>query len=997
MPNTDFAEPSQPDAGARRGAGRSSERPGKTPRAARGAGVASARLPCPHCHVWENDPADTYCSFCGHLLLALSVDPEEVVLIAGMAPQRVLAIKNSGPLAHQAILVPLGPALAGLTVEPAGPMEIPAEGSARLVLRLDEEQLPRDLRVQQLAYALVVDNDRHKMVPVAITVKIGPRPVLMPPALEFGELAEGTQAVRRLELANLGGIPLRVMDARVEGSRQLFLVEPPAWPALVLPGERLALEVAWDTRRAAEQPEVDATGLRLVFGNYPAALFASATVRLFRFSLAFDRDAIRIPSALSKQDYIETVTLTNTGTIDVEITGIESDQAWIEVVTKERSISLRCKDSPARAATADAKGDSCSFEVVCHPQQLEGGRHLGKVTVLSAGQEQRTLEVEIHVIRPQPAHDYLGIDFGTSNSVIALYDERTSEAELVEVPTGKGASSPLIPSVLLFVGGTDTYKIGHDALNEVEVSPDRTVRSVKRIMGYDHQREFFGRSFTPEQLAALIIKKLVQLAEEQYFKASGRYLDFRKAIVTVPANFYDLQIRGVLEACRLAGLDTEEAEARQAAQRMRDSLQREINAGIILDEPSAAALYYLDHLESLGGLAELSRGMGKRGGLNLLVFDYGGGTLDVSVANVVRLDDGGAGLSVLANMGNNRIGGDTIDLTLMRKLLQRCKEEIPSFDDKLIQDNFKELETRSRVEGWRNTPRWQEVLRARDVWKSAAEMAKVQLSSRAEADVSISAIFILRSGNGKIGGAENPYSTAVKRPFSTKITRSEFEQEIEGILKQCENLVRSALSLAQLGAQDIDYVLHTGRQSLLPAVRKRVKALFPALPPGHDLLEEEHVKVCVAKGAVLYGSMKRSLIAAEGAGVRFLSEGRRLPHSYGVEKRVGPTRREFDEIVPRGATYPRVEERHFPESMISDPNGSLNLKFYQNTGENKLIRGNPEISLIGQITVDTRANGKPGCEIRFMIDANRKLEVSADGRQVEINPVRLQGEETWVG
>lgn len=973
------------------------ERPSEPVLSSRGESVTFARRPCPHCNLWENGPGDIYCGFCGRLLLDLRIRPERPVLISGIsgsAAQREIVITNGGSRALQANLVPMGRTLPGLIVEPATAFDILAGDVACVLLRLDEEQLPRDLVVEELSYAVMIDNDPHQTVEVPITVRAGPRPVLSTPILHFGDLAEGSQAVRQLELRNLGGIPLRVREIRVEGSPQLALVDKP-FPMVIGIGERLALPVEWDTRRSGKAAEPTTTGLRLSFDNYGNTLFVAATARLFRFSLAFDREAIRIPTALAKQDYIQNVTVTNTGTIDVDISGVESDQPWIEVVVKERSFTLRCAASMATSSpVATAAGESALFTVVCHPQRLEEGRHVGKVTVVPVGQARQTLAVDIHVLRPQPSKDYLGIDFGTSNSVIAFYNERSNAPDVVEVVDATGARSPLIPSVLAFIGGPDTYKIGDEALSEFQSFPDRGIRSIKRIMGYQIKREFFGRSFSPEELASRIIEKLVQLAEEQYFQVSGKYLSFEKAIVTVPANFFDSQIRGILEACRLAGIDTEEEAARQAALKVRAALGREVNAGIILDEPSAAALFYLDHLEAQGRLPGLSGRLGKDGGINLLVFDYGGGTLDVSVANVERMEKGGAGLKVLANLGNNRIGGDSLDVILMQELLRRCKGEFKEFDESLIVSNRGELEARSRAEGW-NTSAKREVHAVRGVWKNTAEKAKIELSHQEESRVEMLSAFILRGLGGKAtGSVEERVTSAASRPFSTLVKRADFERLIEGILMQCEDLVRSALSLAELAPEEIDFVIHTGRQSQMPAVRRRVKALFPALPVDNDVLEEKHLKVCVAKGAALYGLMKGGFVA-EGAGVQLLNEGRRLPHSYGMEKTVGLLQREFDEIVQRGRTYPLIEPRHLSESMIPS-SGQLSLKFYQNIGTRKQMKGNPEISLIGQITVDTLADGKPGAEIQFMIDANRKLEVLVDGRQVEIEPVRLQDEETWM-
>src|SRR6185436_2382700 len=105
---------------------------------------------------------------------------------------------------------------------------------------------------------------------------------------------------------------------------------------------------------------------------------------------------------------------------------------------------------------------------------------------------------------------------------------------------------------------------------------------------------------------------------------------------------------------------------------------------------------------------------------------------------------------------------------------------------------------------------------------------------------------------------------------------------LQHVLKRCGELIDSALALAGVEHDDIDYILHTGRQSLLPHVRETVRERFPRLAQGRDILEEEHLKYCVAKGAALYGAM-RGVLSEASARIYFLNEGRRLPHSYGVE------------------------------------------------------------------------------------------------------------------
>lgn len=971
--------------------------PGKAPVSKPGppaTAPAGKAVECRHCHQWETAVDDGYCGFCGHLLLALEVQPESLILISTLAPQKDLTFRNAGPQPLQAVIVPrTGPKFPALIFDPPGTFTIPSNNDVRVRVGLDVEKLPADLQERELDYVCLVNNDLRKQFPLKITVRSGPRPKVLSPFIQFGEIQEGKTVERSLEISNTGGIPLNVRDVRPEGSSHLRLKEAFA-SSLVQPGKKLTIPVLWDSQGEEKEGDSGTAGIRINFGNYRESLFVPARARTFRYLLELKPSAIDLQQVLVKQDYPVKVELENRGTTDLEIAGIDSDQPWLEVISRARTFTLLCAESAAKqsaelAPTIFAK--KYSFTVVCHPQKLPAGRHQGRITVRPSGQEPKSLGVAINVLHPKHYPDYIGIDFGTTNSVVAVFNPESYDIELVE-DGPPGSSSPLIPSVLVFEDA-ETYIIGQAARNAVNTAPDRSVRSIKRIMGYDHKREFFGRKFSPEDLAACIIRKLVQLAERKLQNDSDNYFDIRKAIITVPANFYDLQIRGVLEACREAGLDTEEDKVKQAAQAMQEALSQAVNAGVILDEPSAAVLYYIHYLSQLShaqaSSPEVMQAIDRKEGLRLLVFDYGGGTLDVSVANIIRLEGREGGLRILANMGDNTIGGDSIDLILMREILRRCKEQVANFDfdTSLISLNFKDVEARRERESW-STQVWQEVLRVRLEWKDLAETIKIQFTEREHAEIEIRPDLIVKVADGKVHNA----------PRGTKlgaIPRSVLEDLLQGILDKCRRLIDSALDLAGLTHDEIDYIFHTGRQSLLSLIRQRVQEIFPALPPGHDILDRDHLKLCVAKGAALYGWMRDKLGNPE-ARIHFLSEGRRLPHSYGVEKFTHLLHPEFDEIIRRGAPYPTTKTKEYGPELIP-PGGYLNLKFYQNSGASRRIVKNPEIRLIGQISINTMADNEPGCEVQFVIDANRKLEVFADGQEVTIQPARLQGEESWMG
>jgi molecular chaperone DnaK len=938
---------------------------------------------CRFCHQWETADDDNYCSFCGGLLLLLELKPDSLVLISTIAPSKELKLFNGSGRTMQVTIRPRsGAPLPGVTFEPDDTLKIAAGGETRVRVTVDAQKLPAGFH-RVADYVCVVDGDDRKLRPFSLDVRSGPLPRIVPSSLDFNDVEEGTAVERTLELTNAGSVTLGIKSVRAEGSPHLR-VQGDYAGRTVKAGEKLTIAAIWQTSSSIS-PDVGEAAIRFEFANHPDALLVPASARTFRYRLELKPASLRFNHALAKRDYASTVRIENNGTTDVEITSIESDEQWITVVARAKALTLLCAESAGRNAVSPTTfARAFDFKVVCRPSELAAGKHQGTVTIRPHGQEPIVLHIELTLVAPKEYTDYIGIDFGTTNSVVAILSPHTAGGvELVKDPLSK---RDLIPSVLVF-DDAETYKIGEAARNEADIAPDRTVRSIKRVMGYERDRSFFDRSYSAGQLASLIIRKLVQFAEQKLHTDStnGTQWNVRKAIITVPANFHDLQIRDVLEACAAAGLDTEEEKAERAAERQREVVGEMVNEGIILDEPAAAVLYYIDFLRRTRSAAEITKAIAREGGLKLLVFDYGGGTLDVAVAGVTQVKGGGTGLRILANLGDNDIGGDHLDVLVMQELLRRCAEKLPQFefDTKLVACSFKELERRCDSEGW-SADVWRELLRVRAQWKDLAEQAKIRIAQKKQVAIDILPDLIVRAGGGIVE----------KAPRAVKIEPLPAETVnnlLQPVLARCEQVVRAALTDAHIDAGEIDYILHTGRQSLLPHVRQCVRAIFPTLGDDRDLLEEQHLKVCVAKGAALYGFMRDRLIANE-ARIVFLSEGRRLPHSYGVETFTNPFEPEFDEVIPRGEKYPVERMKTYAAEMIP-VSGRLNLKFYQNRGSGRAIVANPQVSLIGQIAIET--SGRPGCDVKFTIGANRTLRVSANEQPVTIEPARLHEEESW--
>lgn len=939
---------------------------------------------CRHCRQWEPAAGDAYCSGCGHVLLALEIEPVTAVLISTIAPSKELRFRNESAQAmNVAIEAPDGLLIPGLFFEPGTSFQVAPNGETRVRVSVDAQRLPAGFQ-RSVEFVCRVDGDTRRQRTLVLDVRSGPMPKLLTPSLDFEQVEEGKSVVRPLQLMNQGSVPLRIKSVSAEGSPQIRIPEDYA-ERVVRYGETLSIGVVWQT--TLEEGSARDAVIRIELANHPDILIVPATAQTFRYRLDVKPAMLRVSEAVASRDYTTSIRLENLGTTDIEILAFESDQPWINVIARAPRFTLLCAESATRKSVSPTTfARVFELKVVCSTRGLPEGKHRGSVAIRPHGQDPLLLPVEMNVVQPRDYGDYIGIDFGTSNSVVAVRSSRAqSGLALVKDPASGG---DLIPSVLVF-DDPETYKIGAAAKNEADTAPDRTVRSIKRVMGYERDRTFFDRPYSAAHLASLIIRKLVQLAEERLHDESGNgaHFNVRKAIITVPANFHDLQIRDVLEACAAAGLDTEEERAQRAEARQSEEVGASVSAGIILDEPSAAVLYYLDFLRRTRSSAEISMAIARDQGLKLLVFDYGGGTLDVAVAGVSQVAGGGTGLRVLANLGDNDIGGDHIDILLMKELMRRCKQELTKFDfdTTVIASNFTDVQRRSEAEGW-SADVWREILRVRSQWKDLAEQVKIRIAESTQTAIDVRPDLLVRITGGRI-------ELATRGVKLQPLPADAIDRLLQPVLIRCEELIRSSLALAEVEAVDVDYILHTGRQSLLPQIRRCVHAIFPNLSEACDLLEEEHLKVCVAKGAALYGSMRDRLVTRD-ARILLLSDGRRLPHSYGVETFTNPVEPEFDEVIERGAQYPIERTKPYPPDMVP-PSGYLNLKFYQNTGTSKAIIGNPHVSLIGQISIDTAGHG--GCDVTFAIGANRTLRVSANGRPVTIEPARLHEAESWTG
>ncbi|MDD5187899.1 MAG: Hsp70 family protein [Methanoregula sp.] len=345
--------------------------------------------------------------------------------------------------------------------------------------------------------------------------------------------------------------------------------------------------------------------------------------------------------------------------------------------------------------------------------------------------------------------DILGIDFGTTNSKMAymLLDDPV----VIENREGK----TITPSIVHFKG-EEEYVVGELAKRNQVLSPDKVVSSIKREMGTDYKKKVGRHRFPPEYIGALIFKKLIDDAE---LRLGKKFVD---AVVSVPANYSDSQRQAIRDSAEIAG----------------------INVLRLINEPTAAALSY---------------GIREDRDRKLLVYDFGGGTFDVSVLTVAS-----GFFDVDASTGEHRLGGDDIDARIVEHITKKLQKQLgvdPKNDLALLA-----------------------------TLNEAAEEAKITLSTAESTTINI------------------PFVAAGKPPFSMELTREQFNDLIADLIVRTRGPIEQALEDAALEKEDIDDILLVGGTTLIPAVREFVTRYFGKEPLTGDPY------TAVALGAAIAGT-----------------------------------------------------------------------------------------------------------------------------------------------
>jgi molecular chaperone DnaK len=435
-----------------------------------------------------------------------------------------------------------------------------------------------------------------------------------------------------------------------------------------------------------------------------------------------------------------------------------------------------------------------------------------------------------------------GIDLGTTNSSIAYLQD--GKPTVIDIEEGSG----IVPSVVSLDEDTQQFLVGRVAKNRLAVFPDHTVRSIKRLMGKETRVSLGKQTFSPEEISSFILKYLVERASEKLGQ------EIRETVITVPAYFNDAQRRATIKSGELAGLIVTR----------------------IINEPTAASLVY-DHV-ALGTESTSP---------HILVYDLGGGTLDVSILKI-----NGEIKEVLASCGDTALGGDDFDERLVSFFLRQFKERTGidlSFTDRALHVRLREI----------------------------AERTKIALSDAPYVRVK-----------------EIALTTVQGEPFNLdiEIQRHDYEEMIRDLVQRTIDKVHEAFKEAHLLRDDIGKVILVGGATRTPLVMSMLAEMF-----DHPIYHSVDPDLCVAMGA----SVQKGLIAGEPLGHILLDV---TAHSLGVK-----TADAWDEdsgdadyfstIIRRNTKVP-VRKAEVYYTMFESQDG-VDVEVYQ--GESRSCRENTRI------------------------------------------------------
>ena len=462
----------------------------------------------------------------------------------------------------------------------------------------------------------------------------------------------------------------------------------------------------------------------------------------------------------------------------------------------------------------------------------------------------------------------IGIDLGTSNSAAAVV--MGGKPTIIPAAEGVTVGGKAFPSVVAFTK-TGELLVGEPARRQAVTNPDSTIAAVKRKMGSDYIFKIQDKNYKPQQISAFILQKIKKDAEAFI----GEPVE--KAVITVPAYFNDNQRQATKDAGTIAGLDVVR----------------------IINEPTAAALAF--------GLDKTKEDM------KILVFDFGGGTLDVTI-----MEMGGGVFEVLSTSGDTQLGGTDMDKVVIDYVLDEFKK-------KEGVDLSKDTTAMARI-------------------REAAEKAKIELSTVMETDINLPFI-----SHDPSSGSKN---------LELRITRAKLDELIRPIIQRCKPSMEKALEDAKLSKSDISKIVMVGGPTRIPLVKKFVGEVLGKEPEsGVDPMEAVAMGAAIQAG-IIAGDVTSDIVLLDVT-----------PLTLGIET-LGGVR---EPLIERNTTIPTSKSKVFTTAV--DNQTAVTIHVVQ--GERPMATDNVSLGSFNLTDLLPAPRGIPQIEVKFDIDANGIINVAA--------------------
>ncbi len=463
----------------------------------------------------------------------------------------------------------------------------------------------------------------------------------------------------------------------------------------------------------------------------------------------------------------------------------------------------------------------------------------------------------------------IGIDLGTSNSAAAVME--AGKPTIIPSAEGTSLGGKAFPSYVAFTDDGQKL-VGEPARRQTVANPEGTIMATKRKMGTDYRYKIFGKEYTPQQISAYILQKIKVDAES--FLGSP----VKKVVITVPAYFNDNQRQATKDAGKIAGLEVVR----------------------LINEPTAASFAY--------GLDKLDKE------LKILVFDFGGGTLDVTVMEML----GGGVFEVKSTSGDTQLGGTDMDRKIIDYICGEFEREsgINLKNDKMAMQRVRE----------------------------AAEKAKIELSSTLTTDLNL------------------PFITADKtgpKHLTMTLRRAKLEELVAPVIEKCRAPIDQAIADAKLELKDIDKIILVGGPTRMPSVQSFMENYVgKKVESGVDPME------CVAMGAAIQGGILSGELKDKEILLLDVT-----PLTLGIET-LGAVR---TPLIERNTTIPTKKSKTFTTAADNQP--AVDIHVLQ--GERPMAADNTTLGRFELTGIPPAPRGIPQIEVSFDIDANGILNVSA--------------------